>query len=141
MACDMNTSPSDSSWHLTETYKGMITLSVEALKMLALVNGGAAIAVLTYLGNIVARAPNAVRPNISPALFCYCFGLSLTVLAFVFAYVAQLILYNEERKRVGGAEVPEGHVWLLWFCIALAIGATAAFGVGCFSGVRALVGN
>jgi hypothetical protein len=36
-----------SEWHLTETYKGLITLSVEALKMLALANGGAAVGVLT----------------------------------------------------------------------------------------------
>jgi hypothetical protein len=33
-----------SHWHITETYKGLINLSIEALKTLALVNGGAAIA-------------------------------------------------------------------------------------------------
>ncbi len=37
-------------WHLQETYKSLITISVECLKMLAIVNGGAAVAVLTYLG-------------------------------------------------------------------------------------------
>jgi hypothetical protein len=44
--------PRPPDWHLTETYKSLITLTVEALKMLALINGGAAIAILTYVGNL-----------------------------------------------------------------------------------------
>jgi hypothetical protein len=51
-------------WHIKETYKGLITIFIEALKALALVNGGAAVAILAYLGN-VANAPQPVR---SPAL-------------------------------------------------------------------------
>jgi hypothetical protein len=43
-------------WHMTETFKGLITLSVELAKMLALVNGGAAVALLAYLGNFAAHA-------------------------------------------------------------------------------------
>ena len=36
-------------FHLEETYKGLVPLSIEAIKMLALVNGGAAVAILAYL--------------------------------------------------------------------------------------------
>src|SRR5437016_369015 len=37
--------------HLVETFKALHTIAIEGLKMLALVNGGAAVAVLTYAGN------------------------------------------------------------------------------------------
>ena len=37
-------------FHPEETYKSLITISVELLKALALINGGAAVAILAYLG-------------------------------------------------------------------------------------------
>lgn len=36
--------------HWLETYKSLVTLSVEAFKFSALANGGAAVALLAYLG-------------------------------------------------------------------------------------------
>jgi hypothetical protein len=36
-------------WHITETFKGLIALAVETAKMLALINGGGAVAILAYL--------------------------------------------------------------------------------------------
>ena len=53
-------------WHLQETYKSLITISVECLKMLAIVNGGAAVAVLTYLGNLASHTPSGQPTNPSP---------------------------------------------------------------------------
>ncbi|CAM3450898.1 hypothetical protein BOSP111201_05605 [Bordetella sputigena] len=44
-------------WHLTETYKSMISISVEGFKYLALLNGGAAAGMLTTfdrLSNVMA---------------------------------------------------------------------------------------
>jgi hypothetical protein len=38
-------------WHIRETFRGLITISVEVVKMLALINGGAAVALLAYLGS------------------------------------------------------------------------------------------
>jgi hypothetical protein len=61
----------------TETYKSLITLTVEALKMLALVNGGAAIAILTYVGNLASRQPTPGHlPDIRFALWWYCGGVA-----------------------------------------------------------------
>jgi hypothetical protein len=137
----VNTSPPGASWHLAETYKGMITLAVEVLKTLALVNGGAAIAVLTYLGNLVARAPKAEAPNMKSTLIWYCSGLGLTVLAFIFAYVSQLCLYNEERKRLAGTQIPERHGWGVALCVILAVASALAFVIGSWSGVQVLGGN
>ena len=36
-------------------FKGLLTLGVESLKIMALINGGAAVAILAYLGNIASR--------------------------------------------------------------------------------------
>jgi hypothetical protein len=126
-------------WHLTETYKGLITLSIEALKLLALVNGGAAVAVLTYLGNLASHSPApASLPAIKPALLWYCGGLLATVLAFIVAYLTQLRLYNEEIDLRGGARVRRRHSIGIGLGCGLAVLAAVAFGFGCWSAARAL---
>jgi hypothetical protein len=131
--------PQDTSWHLTETYKALITLSVEALKMLALVNGGAAIAVLTYLGNLAARSPPPVHlPQMKPALLWYCGGLVATVMAFIVAYVAQLRLYNEETALRGGGRVWRLHGLGIAIGCLLAFFAALSFGLGCWCAAGAL---
>jgi hypothetical protein len=77
--------------------------------MLALVNGGDAVAVLTYLGNLAARSPPPAHlPEIKPALLWYCGGLVATVIAFIVAYLTQLRLYNEEIALRGGRGIDGG---------------------------------
>lgn len=44
--------------HALETYKSLIQTSVEGMKLLTLLNGGAAVALLAYLGNV---APHGKR--------------------------------------------------------------------------------
>jgi hypothetical protein len=135
----VSASPPESSWHLSETYKALITLAVEALKILALVNGGAAVAVLTYLGNLVSHVPiGTPTPDMTPALRWYCGGLFVTILAFVVAYVAQLVLYQEELRRVAGRSIPQYHAYLVGTGVVLALLAAIAFAVGCFDAAKAL---
>jgi hypothetical protein len=60
---------------------------IEAIKMLALVNGAAAVAILAYLGNIAGHAsaahqPNMVRPLVM--VFCGCIGVRNDVDSRVF---------------------------------------------------------
>jgi hypothetical protein len=62
--------------------------------MLALVNGGAAIALLAYLGNFVAHAPDQHPPHLADALSWFGTGLLATVGTVLFAYLTQLQLYN-----------------------------------------------
>jgi len=58
-------------WHITETFKGLINLSIEGLKALLLINGGAAVAILAYLGNLAARTSVAHLPDVKNALLCF----------------------------------------------------------------------
>src|SRR5262249_22798745 len=126
-------------WHLQETYKSLITISVECLKILAIVNGGAAGAVLTYIGNLASHAASGQPTNhITPALLSYCGGLLATILAFVLGYVVQLQLYNEEIAIAQGHAARRKHQWVLWTAIALALSAAVAFGAGCWLAANAL---
>lgn len=115
--------------HRTETFKSLVTLSVEALKMLALINGGAAVAVLTYLGNLAGKASApVVLPPVRAALLAYGGGVLAVALAFMLAYLAQLRLYQESvdpfRK--------EFHWMLITAAAGLALVSAVAFGVGCW---------
>jgi uncharacterized membrane protein YedE/YeeE len=125
------------SQHKAETYKSLITISVEVLKMLALVNGGAAIAVLTYLGNLVTKpsTPCVSPPHIRSAVLCYAFGLVSTLLAFIVSYATQLALYNEDMGKAKGRE---RHRIPLYFGVLLAVLAAVLFGVGSWLAANAL---
>jgi hypothetical protein len=129
----------ETTWHLMETYKALITISVEALKTLALVNGGAAVAILTYLGNLVVHTPAGTSaPNMAPALLWYCGGLIAITTAFVIAYVTQLALYNEEIRRRAGDRLPQYHISGVWAGVLLALFAAFAFGMGCLDAAKTL---
>ena len=123
--------PSTDSWHLRETYKSMIAISVSCMKILVLVNGGAAVAVLTYLGNLTAHMTTAPQIYIVPAILWYCGGLMAAVVAFILSYLVQLQLYSEERALHNGQTVRRKHQWLLWAAIVLCIFSATAFATGC----------
>jgi len=125
-------------WHITETFKGLITLSVELVKMLALVNGGAAVALLAYLGNFAAHNSGERPPQLTHALLWFCGGLAATALAVLCAYLTQLRLYVEERRQHQGYAVRVWHHWVLVVGSALTVFAVIAFLIGCFSAAAAL---
>jgi hypothetical protein len=107
--------------------------------MLALVNGGAAVAVLTYLGNLASRSPAPAHlPAIKPALLWYSVGLVATVLAFIVAYLTQLALYSEEISLRGGLQIRRRHGIGIALGSGLAVFAGIAFGLGCWSAATAL---
>lgn len=151
-------SPPKGKWdfHPAEIYKSLITISVEALKMLALVNGGAAVALLAYLGNLASRSNGTRLPNMTCALACFASGLFLTVLAFIASYLTQLTLYNQDLTENGfrrdelnlahtvlaDPKAPwwqrlkarlqlVSHTFFLYSALALVILAALVFGIGC----------
>ncbi len=81
--------------HITETYKSLVAISIELLKILALINGGAAIATLSYFG---ANRANVIDPaGMKLALMVYASGVLFVPLAFLMAYFTQFALFNEEK--------------------------------------------
>lgn len=76
---------------LTESYKSLITLSVEAFRYLALINGGAIVALLAYLGN----AKGGKTPDLGVPSLWFIVGLVACGMAMAFAYLTQLRLFND----------------------------------------------
>ena len=88
-------------WHTKETFKGLIDLSQTALKGAALVNGGACVAFLSFMGRFFdGEIGQAINPTLAlfyPMLL-FIGGLVVAGLASGVAYIAQLCLFNEEVR-------------------------------------------
>src|SRR5579872_5075528 len=98
-------------------------LGTEALKTVLLLNGGGAIGLMTFLGNLVKSNPASVPVNVGffGAMIAFAVGTSMSL-----AYLTQLRLYHEAV----GLEAEGGHTVYLNTCIALVFAAIAAFCAG-----------
>lgn len=116
--------------HWLETYKSLITLSIEGFKFSALANGGSAVALLAYLGNVAGKG--MPTPDMRCPMFAFLIGLTACGLSMLFAYLTQLKLLNEigrpEKTRLT-------HAWFLWSTIILFALSIIAFGVGSWQAV------
>lgn len=81
---------------VTETYKSLITLSVEGFRYIALINGGAIVALLAYLGKD-GNANNALK--FEHAFYGFACGLVALALSMFFAYKTQFELFNALVKH------------------------------------------
>src|SRR5205823_11459478 len=109
--------------HWLETYKSLISLSIEGFKFSALINGGAAVALLAYLGNVVGKG--GVAPDMRCPMAFLLAGLASCGASLFVAYLTQLRLLNE----IGRNEKPmPGHIWYLRFAIILFAVSLGLFG-------------
>lgn len=122
----MTTAPAHDDW--LETYRSLIVLSSEGFKFCALANGGAAVAVLTYLGNVAAKG--APVPDMRSSMAAFLAGLVLCGFGMVFAYLNQLSRLNRLARR----EDPSKD-WRLRVAIALVVASLAAFASGSWHAV------
>lgn len=123
------TAPDIQREHAIETFKSLIQISLAGLKLLALLNGGAAVALLAYLGNVAGK-------GLSPAdmrlpMGCYLAGLLFCGLAFASSYLTQYWLYNESMEQPVPRIVSRHTSWL-WSGMTLALLSLAAFGIGSY---------
>jgi len=120
--------------HYTETYKSLITLSVEGFKFCALANGGAAVALLAYLGNIASKGASV--PNMRLPMAWFLVGLGLCGLAMFLAYLTQLYLFRESRDgALPGAVMANRHRWMHTSSMTAFALSLAAFCVGSWTAV------
>lgn len=103
--------------HWLETYKSLVTLSTEAFKFSALINGGAAVAILAYLGNIAGK--EKVVPDMRCAMFAFLVGLSLCGFAMLFAYLTQLTRLNDISNNRDPSRSWKLPVTILLFTLSL----------------------
>jgi hypothetical protein len=110
-----------------------LSLQIELLKMLVLINGGAAVALLAYLGNLAAHdTKSGYPPTIKCALLCFAGGVLAGTITFIVAYLTQLRLYQEERERHIGKPFRTLHPIGLTIGIILVLTSASAFGAGCW---------
>ena len=81
----------EQQWHWTEGNK----YALECMKALLWLNGGAAIALLTFFGNRGKLLTSASTDAMGSALVCFGVGTVGSVVIFVVAYFAQLQYGNE----------------------------------------------
>lgn len=120
--------------HALEHFKSVITMAELALKNAILVNGGAAIALLTFIGN----TKPADHKLIVVSLFLFAFGVLLGALAIFFAYLAQNYFMSQINARKEFVENP----WQKITAIAICGSSYAAFAGGVVSaGFGFIYGN
>ena len=119
--------------HAIETYKSLISISTEAFKALQLLNGGAAVALLAYLGQVAPTHPTVLVHATMP-LGLFVAGLVAGTVVYITSYLTQLALHNE---NIGVMESGRHQRWL-WISFSLGVGSVALFSLGAFSCLRAL---
>lgn len=108
-----------------ETYKSLITLSVEGFKFAILANGGAAVALLAYLGNVAGKG--VITPDMRFATAAFLFGIVFCGISMLCAYLTQLQLLNE---FITTELSKHSHKWLLRIAIIFFLISIVSFGVG-----------
>jgi len=116
--------------HWLETYKSLIFISIEGFKFSALANGGAAVALLTYLGNVAGKS--APVPDMRYPMTSYIAGLFCVGIAMLSAYSAQYTLLEK-----GGAAEHRMvmHPRLLFLAAFFYVASLVAFGWGSWQAV------
>ena len=84
--------------HAIETYRSLITISVQAFKGLQLLNGGAVVALLAYFGQEPEASDVLLRGKYPMTLFVA--GLVASTFAFFTSYLTQLALHNENIEKL-----------------------------------------
>ena len=116
--------------HWLETYKSLISISIEGFKFSALANGGAAVALLTYLGNVAGKS--APVPDMRYPMAAFLLGLFLVGLAMLFAYFTQLTLLHEIRVERRALLL---HGLPFWVAVACFLFSLIAFALGSWQAV------
>lgn len=86
-----------------ERVKAQLTIADAAIKALMLANGGAMIALFTFIGNLVAKSPAALPFNTGRlwiAFACFVVGLTAALFCYVCAFLSQDRFYNQSMVEV-----------------------------------------
>lgn len=102
--------------------------------MLALLNGGAAVALLAYLGNLAGKPHPLPMPDMRYPMAFFLAGLVLCGLCFITSYLTQFTLYNE-AMGVPNDRFYKKHRFWLTLALALVLSSIISFALGAYSAV------
>ena len=126
---------SESDWHAAETYKSLIHFGSFGLRFVLIINGGAALALMTFLGNVVTKSGITLDFRWPMSLFLA--GIIVGGFALVAAYLTQLTLYNESTNKRDPARTLNHRV-LLTISVILTVIGMLCFLIGAFLAVAKL---
>jgi hypothetical protein len=121
--------------HAQETYKSMLSISVEGMKALLLINGGAVVFLLTFSGN--SKIGKDLAPHAGTSVGAFVFGVVFGILTFAFSYATQFALFNESI-RPDSYSGPKHMVFVKISVLFVFLGLIA-FIVGCCTSVSLLI--
>jgi hypothetical protein len=116
--------------HWQETYKSLITISLEGFKFISIANGGAAVALLAYLGNIASNGTTV--PDMRWSMAAYLAGLFFCGLALFSSYLTQFFLLQEIGSK---DNINYSHRWPLWLAFILLFMSLILFSIGSWQAV------
>lgn len=125
-----------SNWHVQETYKSLIQIGNGLLRFILIVNGGAALAVMAFIGTIYPLDNG--YPNVLPSLSSFLIGIFFAGLAHYTAYRTQLKLYQEGQVH-SKADSSRSHTFWLNLSGTFVIISIIFFGIGAFCGVSSII--
>ncbi len=114
------------AWQI-ENQRQVIGLGQNALRGLALINAGAVVALLAFLGNVWTKGVT-IEPFLA-AMWVFALGVGLAALAGTLSYLTQL-LYGSESEVI--------LKWAKGSHVATLVGGLAALGVFCMGSYRTL---
>ena len=124
-------------WHTEETYKSLIQLSVGGLRFGALINGGAAVALIALVGNVYGRGFSL--PSLKMPMVCFIAGIVLAGFAHLTAYLTQLALYEESAHDKLESGIYQHRVFL-YASIFLVIASIGLFCLGAYAATAIVTG-
>ena len=119
------------SWHKQETYKSLIHYGTSAIKFVFLVNSGAIIALLTFLGSLLEKKP-LVSTDMKFAFYYFVGGILSSGIATTFAYLTQLKLYNENDGK-------NKHQYILYISMLFVLIGIILFSLGSIYAIDSII--
>lgn len=122
---------SNPNWHEEKTYESMMTYGLHAIKFVLIANGGAIIAMLTFLGNNTDKIQ-----GLRTALYYYVGGIVIGGLVNITAYATQFYLFNE--PEIGHVPTMKNHITWLRITLVLLTAGIGVFAYGSYLAATAL---
>ncbi|MEX5768813.1 hypothetical protein AB4Y55_24015 [Serratia nematodiphila] len=125
-----------------ESFRSVISSGANAAKSCMLINGGAAVALLAFVGNIWSKSstPEAVAELAYGILF-FCSGVGLAALCTGITYIAQFFYGNVDFYDESGKKCKSEIIGNIFNIIAIFSGFASLilFGYGCYSAYEAII--
>lgn len=106
-----------------EMFKSVITSGQNAVKTGFLLNGGATLAMLTFIGHISERQPNRVS-EFGCSMYSFTIGVLLVAITSGLTYLSQWFYSNDEDKSQTAGDISN------YICIVLMIASYVMFFIG-----------